>query len=89
MRRLSHDDIEILFSVALAVADRLVLKRFRSKCRLERERGRQELAALLAARVDNDGSMVIVTEPVGDTYKTPGKWGVDEPDPTARSSAEG
>ena len=36
----------------------------------------------LCDKIDNDSSMVIVTEPVHvDYYTRPGKWGVDEPSP--------
>lgn len=88
MHRLTRSQIETLLVVALTTADKVALSWFKSKKRLESERGREMLAASLAARVDNDSSMVIVTEPIGEpTHRRPGKWGVDEPDPTQSSKA--
>jgi hypothetical protein len=84
MRRLTRQRLQTLFVVALATADKVTLSWFRSRNRLEREKGRERLAAELAAKIDNDSSMVLVTEPVGEPINSrPGKWGVDEPDPTA------
>lgn len=88
MHRLTRREIETLFVVALATADKVALSWFKSKKRLESEKGRDMLAAALAAKVDNDSSMVIVTEPIGEPiHRRPGKWGVDEPDPTQSSKA--
>ena len=82
MRRLSRSELETLFVVTLATAPALALRHFRSTKRLERERGRDELAAILAAKVDGDSAMVIVTDQVGKSnHSRPGKWGVDEPAP--------
>jgi len=82
MRRLSRSEIETLFVVTLATAPVLTLRYFRSMKRLEREKGRDELAALLASKVDGDSVMVIVTDQVGESnHSRPGKWGVHEPAP--------
>lgn len=41
---------------------------------------------LIAAKLDNDSSMVVVTEMLRTIpYDRPGKWGVNEPDPTIAS----
>ncbi|WP_294124087.1 hypothetical protein [Sphingomonas sp.] len=85
MHRLTREQITTMFVVALATADKVALSRFRSKKRLDIEAGCEKLAAALAAKLDNDSSMVIVTEivpaPEGGIQCRPGKWGVDEPDP--------
>lgn len=83
MRRLSRSEIENLIAVALATAPPTVKSKLRSKLTTHKDWARDELAKLIAAKVDNDSSMVIVTELLGTLpYDRPGKWGVDEPDPT-------
>lgn len=73
--------------VTLATAHAGALKIFRSAKRLEREKGRDELAALLASKVDGDSSMVIVTDQIGGSnHSRPGKWGVDELEPAVWAS---
>ena len=85
MRRLSRSEIETTIAVTLATAPPLVKSRLRSKLTTDKDWARGELARLIAAKIDNDSSMVIVTEMLGLLhYDRPGKWGVDEPDPTLR-----
>ena len=88
MHRLSRAQIETLIAVTLATAPALVKHRLRSRLTLERDWARDELAKLIALKIDNDSSMVIVTELLRlGSYDRPGKWGVDEPDPTGSSTA--
>lgn len=83
MHRLTRAEIETLLAVTLATAPPLVKSKLRSKLTTDKDWARGELAKLLAAKVDNDSSMVIVTELLGTIpYDRCGKWGVDEPDPT-------
>ena len=82
MRRLSRKEIETTIAVALATAPPLVKSRLRSKLTTDKDWARSELAKLIASKVDNDSSMVIVTEMLGTLpYDRPGKWGSDEPAP--------
>jgi hypothetical protein len=79
MRRLSRKEIENLIAVTLATAPPLVKSKLRSKLTSDKDWARGELAKLIAAQVDNDSSMVIVTEMLRlIPYDRRGKWGVDE-----------
>ena len=82
MHRLSRAEIETLIAVTLATAPPLVKSRLRSKLTIDKDWARGELARLIAAKIDNDSSMVVVTEMLRlIPYDRPGKWGVDEPAP--------
>lgn len=82
MRRRTRKEIETIVAVTLATAPPLVQSRLRSKLTTDKDWARVELAKLIAAKVDNDSSMVIVTEMLGTLpYDRPGKWGIDEPSP--------
>lgn len=84
MHRLSRSEIETLVAVTLATAPPLVRQRLRSKLTTDRDWARAELARGIAAKLDNDSSMVVVTEMLGLLpYDRPGKWDVDEPAPCA------
>lgn len=90
MRRLSRSEIETLIAVTLATAPPLVKSKLRSKLTTDKDWARGELAKLLAAKLDNESSMVIATDMLRlNPYDRPGRWGVDEPDPTASSSTAG
>ena len=79
MHRLSRRDITDLIAVALATAHKDIKRRMQSKNPLEADQGRDEMAELIARQIDNDGSMVVVTEFVGEAHVARrGKWGVDE-----------
>jgi len=68
--------------VTLATASPLVKRELRSKLATDKDWARGELAKLIAAKLDNDSSMVVVTEMLRLLpYDRRGKWGVDEPMP--------
>ena len=82
MHRISRAEIESLVAVTLATAPPLVKQRLRSKLTTDKDWARGELARLIAAKVDNDSSMVVVTEMLRlFPYDRRGQWGVDEPPP--------
>jgi hypothetical protein len=54
MRRLSRSEIETVVAVTLATAPALVKSRLRSKLTTDKDWARDELAKLIAAKVDND-----------------------------------
>ena len=82
MHRPPRAQIENLIAVTLATAPPLVKSRLRSKLTLDTDWARDELARLIAAKFDNDSSMVVVTEMLRlIPYDRPGKWGVDEATP--------
>lgn len=71
-----------MIAVALATAPDPVKQRLRSKLTTDSDWARNELAKRIAALIDNDSSMVVATELVGEPHHArPGKWGVDEPTP--------
>ena len=79
MHRLSRAQIEDLIAVTLATAPDLVKQRLRSKLTSDKDWARGELARIIAAKLDNDSSMVVVTEMLKTIpYDRPGKWGIDE-----------
>lgn len=82
MHRLSRDRLETILFVAFVTADRLIHRKLLSKKQEEREAGRKQMIRHLCDKIDNESSMVIVTEAVGTGTATHlGKWGVDEPSP--------
>lgn len=82
MRRLSRREIEIIIAVTLATAPPLVKSRLRSKLTTDKDWARGQLAEIIAAKLDNQSSMVIVTEMLNlIPYDRPGKWGIDEAPP--------
>lgn len=82
MHRLSRQEIETLVAVTIATAPPLLKSKLRSKLTTDKDWARQELAKLIAAQVDNDSSMVVVTEMLRlIPYDRRGKWGIDEPAP--------
>jgi hypothetical protein len=82
MRRLGRREIETRIAVKLATADKLVEQRLRSKLTTDRDWARDALAKSIASQFDNDSSMVITTDVVGQApYQKPGKWGIDETPP--------
>lgn len=82
MHRLSRQQIEILIAVTIATAPPLVKSRLRSKLTSDKDWARGELARMIAAKLDNDGSMVVVADTVGlAPYQRRGSWGVDEEPP--------
>jgi len=49
---------------------------------LDTQEGAAKLAQLICNQIDNDSSMVVVTEMVGEAHQAQrGKWDVDEPAP--------
>jgi hypothetical protein len=84
MHRLSRAQLETMIAVTLATAPPLVKSKLRSKLTTDKDWARGELAKLIAAHLDNDSSMVVVTEMLRILpYDRPGKWGVDEPMPAS------
>ena len=82
MHRLSRRQIENLIVVTLATAPALVKSRLRSKLTADKDWARGELARMIAAQLDSDSSMVVVTEMLRLLpYDRRGKWDVDEPAP--------
>lgn len=82
MRRLSRREIEIIVAVSLATAPPLVKSRLRSKLTSDKDWARDQLAQVIASKLDNQSSMVIVTEMLKTIpYDRPGKWGIDESPP--------
>jgi hypothetical protein len=82
MHRLSRAEIETLIAVTLTTAPRLVKSKFRSKLTTDKDWARGELAKLIATKLDNESSMVVVTEMLQLLpYDRRGKWGLDEVPP--------
>lgn len=82
MHRLSRAQLETMIAVTLATAPKLVQSRLRSKLTTDKDWARGELAKLIAAKLDNDSSMVVVTEMLRLLpYDRRGKWGLDEVPP--------
>ena len=82
MHRLSRSHLLDMISVALATASKDVKRRLQSKNPVEADQGRAEMAELIVRQIDNDSSMVIVAEMVGEAHVAArGRWGVDEPVP--------
>lgn len=89
MHRIKREDLVIQMSVAIKVA----LRQCKSLLKPNRLPHESDILANALADaavnvVDGDTRMVIATELNGPTphLAAPGKWGVDEPDPTARES---
>ncbi|MES2902700.1 MAG: hypothetical protein V4696_00800 [Pseudomonadota bacterium] len=79
MHRLTRAQIVDLIAVVLATANPNTKRRMVSKLPIEADQGRAEMAELIARQIDNDGSMVVVTEMVGEAHVARrGTWGVDE-----------
>lgn len=78
-----------LIYVAVKTAPNLVKSGLRSKLPSDNDRAVAELTSRIQAKIDNDGVMVISADMVPNPpYGVqPGKWGVDEPDPVASSTA--
>lgn len=82
MHRLSRRQIETVVAVTIATAPPLVKSRLRSKLTTDKDWARAELAKMIAAQVDNDSSMVVVTELLGlGPNDRRGSWDVHEPAP--------
>ena len=82
MHRLPRFRLIDLIAVVLATAPNGTKRRMQSKHPVEADQGRDEMATRIADQLDNNGSMVIVTEMVGEAHVARrGTWGVDEPEP--------
>ena len=84
MRRVTRDELVTRLYVELKVVPKYIAAKFRSKLPSESDAAAKEIAEHLARRLDGDSSMVIEADlidahPYG---SRPGKFGLDEPDPT-------
>lgn len=82
MHRLPRFRLLDLIVVVLATARKETKAKMLSKNPLQADQGRSEMATLICNQIDNDSSMVLVTEFIGEAHVAQrGKWGVDEPEP--------
>ena len=82
MYRLARQDLEMIISVAMKTAPKLIRRRMESRNPDEAERGEREMVEYICSKIDNDSYMVIVAEMVGRcASQRRGKFGVDEPVP--------
>lgn len=83
MRQLTLEEIRNQIAVTLAVTPKHVLAKLTHKLPAEADAGRAEVAARLADRFHGDCTRVVRTDLVqrSDCSSTPGKFGIDEPEP--------
>lgn len=83
MHRLTGQDLHDILYVAIRTAPKLVTSKLHGKLPQEGDKATAELARLIAARIDNDSTMVVRADLVRNPPygEQPGKWGIDEPEP--------
>ena len=83
MRRIERDELATLIAVTLRTAPSHIKQKLRSKTAPEADAASDALAALLAARLDNESYRVIAADmvPMHPSGLRIGRFGFDEPDP--------
>lgn len=84
MRRIGRYELQTSISVSLKTASKVDVRKYKSKLPHESDEGASALAERICNLIDNSGTMVIAADMVGAPHgKTPGTFGVTEPDPCA------
>lgn len=82
MRRIDRQELQTTVYVAIKTAPALATRALRSKLPHESDEGARALAERICNLIDNKSHMVIAAEMVGTPHeRTPGVFGVTEPDP--------
>lgn len=84
MHRVGRETLSTWITVSLKTASKVDVRKYKSKLPFESDEGASALAERVCNLIDNGSMMVVQAEMVGEPHeKTPGCFGVTEPDPCA------
>lgn len=85
MHKVDSQILQTTIAVAIKTAPKSATRDLHGGLPVQRDEASRRLAMVICAVIDNESCMVIQCDEAGQGHpvdRRPGKWGIDEPDPT-------